>query len=337
MRKRKYRKIPVNDPCICCDTTESDLFLRTRFTQYPGSFDYRKCRQCNLVFNSPRLADLSTLYDKDYFFFHTNEASMRNRVFLQIQRLVLQVECCVHGSRHARLIELGSARGHLLYSLRQIGYSVQGLEISVDAVAASRAAYEVPVFNGTAEEYLATGHPGAFDVALACTVIEHVGAPNEFVEACGSLLKPDGILVMDMPNIDSVNAEAAGPAWDLFQKYHIYLFSPTTITLLLERHQFEVIRTFTYDNSPFGRKRIRSLRRMRWLLLVLDRLGLYSVVRSWYRERRRRVSNVPGKFSIAKDEIRRLEPYEDSRDARGPLARQQRGNHLVVVARKVRD
>jgi len=119
-------------------------------------------------------------------------------------------------------------------------------------------------------------------------------------------------------------------------KYHIYLFSPTTITLLLERQHFEVIRTFTYDNYPFSKRRIHDLKKMRRMALFLDSIRLYPVVRSWYRKRRRRISNAPGKFwPITREEIGSLEPYENSRDAKGPLAGQQRGDHLVVIAQKV--
>ena len=336
MHKNASRKVVVNNPCICCGTTASALFLRTRFVQYPGWFNYRQCCQCGLVYNSPRLEDLSVLYDQDYFLYHRDSSSMRKRVLGQIQRLVLPATSYAPGKR---LIELGSARGHLLAALQQLGYEVQGLELSSDAVVESQATYHIPVFQGTAEQYLHAGHPGTFDIALACTVIEHVGAPDVFVEACASLLKPGGVLVMDMPNIDSHNAQTAGPAWEMYQKYHVYLFSPTTITRLLERHAFEVIQTYTYDNHPLSKRQTHDLARRRRLLLILDSIGLYPVVRSWYRRRRRRVSPISDdKFRlITKEDIEQLESYENSRDARGPLASQQRGDHLVVMARKMNN
>jgi 2-polyprenyl-3-methyl-5-hydroxy-6-metoxy-1,4-benzoquinol methylase len=333
MSKKAYRKEAVNNPCICCNATKSALFLRTRFVQYPSWFDYRRCCQCGLVFNSPRLTDLSILYDKDYFFYQHSNASMRKRVLSQIQRLVLPATSYASGRR---LIELGSARGHLLNTLQHIGYDVQGLEFSTDAIAESRATYQVPIFEGTAEQYLHAGHAGAFDIALACTVIEHVDAPDAFVDACFSLLKPGGLLAMDMPNIDSFNAQAAGRAWEMYQKYHVYLFNPTTITLLLERHGFKVIRTFSYENFPFTARQIRDLKKSRRQLLFLDTIGVYPIVRSWYRKWRLRRSNAPEKFPhITREDIERLEPYANSHDAKGPLADQQCGDHLVVIAQKI--
>jgi 2-polyprenyl-3-methyl-5-hydroxy-6-metoxy-1,4-benzoquinol methylase len=333
MSKNAYRKEAVNNPCICCDATQSTLFLRTRFVQYPGWFDYRQCCQCGLVFNSPRLTDLSILYDKDYFFYQHNNASMRKRVFSQIQRLVLPATSYAPGRR---LIELGSARGHLLNTLQHIGYEVQGLEFSADAIAESRATYHVPVFEGTAEQYLHAGYAGAFDIALACTVIEHVDAPDAFVDACFSLLKPGGLLAMDMPNSDSCNAQAIGPAWEMYQKYHVYLFNPATITLLLERHGFKVIRTFSYENFPLTARQIRDLKKSRRQLLFLDIIGVYPIVRSWYRKRQSHRFNTPEKFAhITREDIELLEPYTNSRDAKGPFADQQRGDHLVVIAQKI--
>ncbi len=333
MSKKVYRKVTVNIPCICCNSIESYLFLQIRFVQYPGIFDYRKCSQCGLVFNSPRFADLSILYDKDYFLYHQGNMNMRGRVLSQIQHLVIPGTLYSPGKH---LIELGSGRGHLLSSLRRMGYDVQGLELSTNAIAQSRADYAVPVFQGTAEQFLRAGHKTDFDIVLACTVIEHVSAPDQFVKACAALLKTGGVLVMDMPNIDSFNAQAAGHSWDMYQKYHVYLFGLTTIKLLLERHNFEVVETFTYNNFPLARRRLRELKMMRQMLLLLDSIGLYQVVRYWYRARQK---NRPGSADtfrpITEEEIEGLKPYKESRDAKGPLASMQRGNHLVVIARKI--
>jgi 2-polyprenyl-3-methyl-5-hydroxy-6-metoxy-1,4-benzoquinol methylase len=258
---------------------------------------------------------------------------MRGRVLGQIQHLVMPATLYASGKR---LIELGSGRGHLLSTLQSIGYDVQGLEFSVDAVAQSRTAYPVPVFEGTVEQFLSAGHPADFDIALACTVIEHVDEPDVFVDACASLLKTRGILVMDMPNIDSSNAQDAGSAWDMYQKYHVYLFSPITIKFLLERHRFEVIQTFTYDNYHLNKRAILELKRMRQKLLFLDCIGLYPVVRSWYRSRQRQRSRASDTFRpITVEEIEGLKPYEKLPDAKRPLASRQQGDHLVIIARKV--
>src|SRR5262249_9959836 len=178
---------------------------------YAGSFEYRRCRICGLLFNSPRLKDLSSLYDADYFVYHRDGASIQHGILNQIRHLVYPA------SNHApgkRLIELGSAQGHLLNALRQIGYEVQGLEISAAAVAESKSRYSLSVFGGTAEEYLKAGNAGMFDIVVACTVIEHVAEPDAFVNAAFSLLRPGGIFAMDTPNSSSYNALLAGPEWE---------------------------------------------------------------------------------------------------------------------------
>lgn len=333
MSNKAYHKVEVNNPCICCDATESDLFLRTRFVQCPGWFDYRRCRQCGLVFNSPASQTSQTLYDKDYFLYQHDNTFIRRRALSQIQRLVLPAAPYASGKR---LIELGSGRGHLLDSLQRIGYDVQGLEPSANAVTESHAAFHVPVFEGTAEQYVKAGLPLDFDIALACTVIEHVDTPDIFLDACASVLKPGGILVMDMPNIDSFNARAAGAAWEMYQKYHVYLFNRTTITLLLKRHRFEVIRTFSYGNYLLADQQIRSQKATRQMLLILDSVGLYLMIRSLYRKWRKRRSDASNELPpIRRGEIESLTPYENSDDAKAPLAAEQRGDHLVVIARKI--
>jgi 2-polyprenyl-3-methyl-5-hydroxy-6-metoxy-1,4-benzoquinol methylase len=326
------KKIVVNDPCICCGASSSSLLLRTRFPQYPGYFDYRRCDHCEIVFNSPRLADLSSLYDQDYFFYLKDASSMRYHVLRQIQHLVLPAEYYAPGKR---LIEIGSARGHLLNTLQQLGYNVTGVEPSADAVAYARSTYNLPMFQGTAEDY-ASGHQSEFDIAFACTVIEHVGSPDVFVRTCRSLLKPGGLLVMDMPNGAAHNASTALAAWEMYQKYHIFLFTPDSIGLLLKKLGFEIIRTFSYDNSPLTRAEIRHLKRNYRLLVLLDSLGLYLPLRTWYRKRSGAQSKVSTGFKpISKEDLQKLAQWESSGDAKASLAANQQGDHIVVIARKI--
>jgi SAM-dependent methyltransferase len=278
------------------------------------------------------LNDLSSLYDADYFIYHRDEASIQQSVLNQIRHLVYPA------SNHAagkRLIELGSAQGHLLNALMQIGYEVQGLEISAAAVAESKSRYSLPVFAGTAEEYLKAGNLGTFDIVVACTVIEHVAEPDAFINAGFLLLKPGGIFALDTPNSSSYNALLAGPAWELYQKYHVYLFDPTTITLLLEKRGFEVIQIFSYDNFPLSADEPRRLRRVRAMLQFLDAVGLYTFMRSVYHKVKRYSNGLHnGVQNLNEAKVAGLEPYESTRDAHAPLAAGRRGDHIAVIARK---
>jgi 2-polyprenyl-3-methyl-5-hydroxy-6-metoxy-1,4-benzoquinol methylase len=50
---------------------------------------------------------------------------------------------------------------------------------------------------------LTRSEPASYDVVCAFQVLEHVGAPGEFLRTCCALLKPRGKLILSLPNAES--------------------------------------------------------------------------------------------------------------------------------------
>lgn len=94
-----------------------------RFPEYPGRFEYRRCNGFGLVFNSLRLKDMSQLYGGAYFYSWKSAAFTRQRVLEQVQRLIRPGGPLLKGNR---VLEVGSARGHFLHVLRQMGFRGTG-------------------------------------------------------------------------------------------------------------------------------------------------------------------------------------------------------------------
>jgi SAM-dependent methyltransferase len=108
--------------------------------------------------------------------------------------------------RGKRVLELGCAAGHVTRALVDRRCEVVGIE--ADAEAASNlddlADHEVDVFVGdltdpTIVQKAAEGR--TFDVVLAGDVLEHLPDPVSTLLACRDVLRPDGYLVVSLPNI----------------------------------------------------------------------------------------------------------------------------------------
>ena len=95
----------------------------------------------------------------------------------------------------------------------------------------------------TASGWSTSTHPRAsFDLITMFHVIEHVASPREVVERLVGWLRPGGVLAMETPNIDSLDARMfADGTWGGFHiPRHWYLFDPQTFRLLATDAGLEV-------------------------------------------------------------------------------------------------
>lgn len=331
-------KHEVNRPCMVCSGSASRLLHAMPYPDqgYPGRFEMRECAGCGLLFNSPRLsnAEIAQLYDSSYYVFQERERDAMRRVAM----LASQTLGVASAEITARdLLEVGCAKGYLLAQLRAQGWAARGVELSADAADFARRRFGLEVFNGTIEAALAQPGFEPASVVLSTDVIEHVTDPLAFVRALGRALKPGGWLVLSTPNADSDHRRALGPQWLGFNPFHIYLFTPSTLTRLLRDAGFEIAKTYTYNNSepplPSASAGLRdavraglrasgllpAMRRLRQGMLALTDLPVSA-------------QGLPGR--IAAGELTGLQDYAASADARSQRGSRCRGDNLVVIARK---
>jgi hypothetical protein len=84
--------------------------------------------------------------------------------------------------------------------------------------------------------------PGSFDVVSLWDVLEHTPAPKAEVLETHRLLKENGLLVVNYPDIGSWIARMMGRSWVFLLDVHLYYFTRATIRKLLEDAGFEVVR-----------------------------------------------------------------------------------------------
>ena len=79
----------------------------------------------------------------------------------------------------------------------------------------------------------------SFDAITLSHVIEHVHEPGVLLSSAQRLLKPDGILYIDIPNIRSLGAKTFGPNWrGIESPRYLVLFSIKGLQLLLKQCGF---------------------------------------------------------------------------------------------------
>ena len=100
-----------------------------------------------------------------------------------------------------RVLEVGSGAGLFVKQLLDKGINAEGLELNGRGIETARKT-GVHLRKETIQSH-AENHPEEYDVVCSFQVLEHIAEPLSFLNAMLKCLKPDGKLILGVPNNDS--------------------------------------------------------------------------------------------------------------------------------------
>lgn len=94
------------------------------------------------------------------------------------------------------VVDIGCGGGILSESMARLGASVTGIDMAEGPLSVARlhqveSGTNVEYLHSTAE-FLASEHPGQFDVVTCLEMLEHVPSPSTVIAACTELVRPGG-------------------------------------------------------------------------------------------------------------------------------------------------
>lgn len=200
----------------------------------PGEFNLVQCQNCGLQYLNPRpsLADLGDYYPPAYREYRASIDEPSRRRYQEEKLRKVQAF-----SQRGRLLDVGCADGRFLHVARGAGWKVQGVEVAEASAAYASETYGLDVFSGELRE--ANLPDQYFDVVTFWHVLEHLQDPLGELHEAYRVLKPDGLLVADVPNIASWQASFFGANWRALDvPRHLYHFSPDSLKAMLARAGF---------------------------------------------------------------------------------------------------
>ena len=130
------------------------------------------------------------------------------------------------------VLDAGAGRGHLTAALDRHGYRAEGIDPSPRGPGITRASIEVHAAQG-------------LDAVVLWHVLEHMPDPAAALERVRGWLAPSGVLLVAVPNLDSLQARVAGPKWfHLDLPRHRTHFTARGVRELLARARFEPVRVY---------------------------------------------------------------------------------------------
>lgn len=218
---------------------DGDTFYNATTDKFGILDTIHQCLKCGLVYSTQRLnaEEMLKQYreneDKEYM---AESDSRSINAYLSLARIRRYMPS-------GRLLEVGCGTGYFLNAAR-LSYEVIGVEPSNWASCYAKENLKLDIIPSTLEEArLANDY---FDVVVLIDVIEHVSDPSGLLREINRVTKPDGILYVMTPNIDSFSARLLGSKWWGLRPAHIFYFSRKTLSELLTRCGYRVISTRSY-------------------------------------------------------------------------------------------
>ncbi len=256
--------IPAPPACPVCACAAVRTFALARdrlFGVAAGRFRLLRCPSCGCIYQHPfpERMDLASFYPESYWWAGPRRKgipgilSRLERAYREFvgQGHVRFLEGCAAGIVGRRLLDIGCGSGTFLHLARKRGFEPHGLDMSGEAVAAAQAQYGLPVRQGDIGGEAWKGD--RFDFITMFHVLEHLPDPRQALEAAGRLLTPGGRLILQVPNVSSLQARVFGARWyGLDVPRHLINFTPQGLALMLGRAGFaaEVATRFSLRDNP---------------------------------------------------------------------------------------
>ena len=138
------------------------------------------------------------------------------------------VECEV--KEGGTILDVGCGSGELVSRLSERGYRCIGVERDANTISLRAGR----VLEGTAEKLPEMAE--LFDAIVYSHVVEHLVDPVTALRNAAKLLKPSGVMVIEVPNNASLIADYMGLAWEnLDPPRHISFFTERSLRELLQQ------------------------------------------------------------------------------------------------------
>ena len=236
---RSTSKSPV--VCPACGAMTDDVRYLYRIDDRTS--DLFRCNNCTMMFALPVL--LLELDERQMDC--VDDAELFNNAFLKrLHRdLIIKTEIS-HVKRllvkkSFSLLDIGCGTGWTTNIWSEEGADATGLEPSPKRAAVARERYGLRVIQSFVEDLECEE---LFEVIVMRHVLEHFADPYEVLQKVTSHLKPGGLLVIIVPNINCIGRFVFGTRWTWVLPWHCNFFTPKSLPRILQRSGLTVEKSY---------------------------------------------------------------------------------------------
>ena len=244
---------PSGEPAQVCDLCGSPSHLvLARRGRHGSRLTTVICNGCGLVYTNPRISEKENaeFYHKNYWGDYKDQSVPDEKFFRRrlpkIKPMLTQLKPFLRPG--VKVLEVGCSVGALLWSMKKdVGATGQfiGIEAHHGHAQFANEQKELDVRAGLLHEVEHKLPPASFDLVVMNHVLEHTTSPTEVFRKLHKLLKPQGRLVVEVPNIEAPGSRLS----HFFHRAHHFSFSPRTLQRLAQTAGFKVRKIEALDGD----------------------------------------------------------------------------------------
>lgn len=221
--------------------SKDKLVLKVKDHSVSGElFELWKDEQFDMLVTHPQpsLDKLPSYYESDDYISHTDgKRSFFEKLYHFIKGIALKNKLhLIHSlSSKGTLLDIGAGTGEFLLICKKNGWQVTGIEPSdkAKAIAQKKGIHIETALGGLPDH--------AFDVITMWHVLEHVPDLNHQLDELKRLLKPNGTIIIAVPNFNSLDAKLYQEYWAAYDvPIHLWHFSKTAIQKIFATKEMEL-------------------------------------------------------------------------------------------------
>lgn len=233
--------------CPACKSNSIGfVFTAKDYTVSKETFAIWQCNKCTLRFTQdlPGAENIGKYYQSNAYISHSDTKqgiinrlyhSVRNVTLKQKRKLVQKAT----GLQKGILLDIGAGTGAFASEMKNAAWNVSALE--PDEAARNIAKKKHGLLLQLSDD-LFTLSAETFDAITLWHVLEHVHQLHDYLQTFQKILKPNGRLMIAVPNYTSFDATYYKECWAAYDvPRHLYHFSPASMKQLLASHNFELI------------------------------------------------------------------------------------------------
>jgi SAM-dependent methyltransferase len=236
--------------CNLCGSNNYRLVYSMPDSRYFADewFNIVECSDCGLGFVNPRptRSEISKYYPSSFYDYFDHERDFHLHRYAAEAEFLPRIPL----DSDKLLLDIGCANGDFPRFMQQLGWTVEGVEVSRD----SKIITDFKIYKQDFQE-IQVCEPH-YDAITAWAVLEHVHDPMGYFKKASQVLKSGGIFVFLVTNFKSLSSRC------LFREdvpRHLYFFTEETVKKYLEKFGFDLIKK-DYSNKIYSMRPVNFLR-----------------------------------------------------------------------------
>jgi 2-polyprenyl-3-methyl-5-hydroxy-6-metoxy-1,4-benzoquinol methylase len=232
-----------------------------------GTYNIIRCRSCGFIFNDK----WESFSDKErYAPEKSTDIKALKEIFerekeIYFDRFKNDLKEIAKLKSPGRILDIGCGPGYFLFLAKSQGWEAFGIDIDNGMVEFCKQYLSLKVSQGSLGR--ASYPESYFDAITLFHVLEHVPDFDLTISNACKMLKPDGLLVIDVPNAGDIRRSLFKGDWMQFREHHLWYFSEHALEMLLRKHGFKIEKRVFHGGSQVVASLNKTMKvNLRWTI-----------------------------------------------------------------------